>query len=87
MIINNLFSSLLSVVVLIVKSSVGLGNIARQYSFYMPLHSQPDLHTKAKKDLQHNKNLQEGGSENQTNEIIEQNEDITHILKKKSTNS
>ena len=48
----------------------------------MPLHSQPDIHTKAKKDSQQNQSLQEGGSENKTDQSIEKNEEITHILKK-----
>ena len=63
------------------KSLVGLGNTSRQYSFYMPMHTQPDIHTKAKKDSLSNQNLQEGGSESKSDQLIEENEDITHILK------
>ena len=62
------------------KSLVGLGNTSRQYSFYMPMHTQPDIHTKAKKDSLSNQNLQEGGSESKSDQLIEENEDITHIL-------
>ena len=64
------------------KSLVGLGNTSRQYSFYMPMHTQPDIHTRAKKDSLFNQNLQEGGSETKAdNKTIEENEEITHLLK------
>ena len=51
---------------------LGLGNISRQYSFYLPMHTQPDLHTKTKKDSQHDHNTQEGGSDTISDEKIEE---------------
>ena len=62
--------------------NIGLGNTSRQYSFYLPMHTQPDVHTKAKKDSLNNENVQEGGSETSNDELIDESKDITHVLKK-----
>ena len=46
----------------------------------MPMHTQPDLHTKTKKDSQID-NIQEGGSDTINDEKIEDSKDINHLLK------
>ena len=46
------------------------------------MHTQPDLHTKAQQNPINNENTQEGGSETNNVELIEETKDITHLLKK-----
>jgi hypothetical protein len=56
----------------------GLGNICRQYSFYMPIHTIHDVHTKSKQESQNEENLQLGSGEsknNETNEVINDTND------------
>ena len=45
------------------------------------MHTQPDLHTKTKKDSQHDHNTQEGGSDTISDEQIEETKEISHLLK------
>ena len=45
------------------------------------MHTQPDIHTKAKKDSLNDENIQEGGSDNKHDEPIEETQDINHLLK------
>ena len=45
------------------------------------MHTQPEIHTKAKKDSLNDENIQEGGSDNKHDEPIEETQDINHLLK------